>query len=120
MAGGFGEKRLPKERGGEKMRLIGKWRADIGLSLACEFGTGEKKLIMKLFESSIDHQIKEAKKSHRIVLVCWWKNIGCRPKDPRPDWSDIKNIQEELNKARKPYGAGVSIEVKGLKKGGRA
>ena len=78
--------------------MKGKWEVDIGLSQACSFGPHEKKLIMHMFESSLDRVIKEAKKSHKIVLTCWWKNLGCRPIKERIPWDIIRRALEWVNK----------------------
>jgi len=99
------------------MKKEGKWEADIGLSLACCFKPKEKKLIMKLFEASLDRVISETKKSHEVVLVCWWKNIGGRPYNEQEEWKIIAKARDKLNKERKPYGAGVVVEVEEAKKG---
>lgn len=57
-----------------------KWQQEIAYSLWIEFKPNEKELIMKLFEHSLDAHIKDAKKSHRIQLLCFWKNKGCYKK----------------------------------------
>lgn len=69
-----------KKHCGEKANNENGWHASIGLSLEVEFKSHEKELMMKLFEVSLDEEIKRAKKSHRIRLVCLWKNIGCYEK----------------------------------------
>ena len=72
-----------------------KWQQEIAFSLWVEFKPKEKKLIMKMFEISLDEHIKDAKKSHRIKLVCFWKNRGCYKKGEKEEKIDILN---KLNK----------------------
>ena len=53
---------------------------NIGASLWVSFKPHEKKLIMLMFELTLDDYIKKAKKSHRVKLICLWKNMGCYKK----------------------------------------
>lgn len=83
------------------MGEVGKWVIDIGLSQGCEFGTHEKKLMKILFKSSLDNQIEQAKKSHRIVLMCVWKNLGCRPVNSTKEWEAMQEVVKKLNEVKK-------------------
>lgn len=92
------QEELRKKREKKRKKIHGKWGIDIGLSQGCCFGTGEKEPIMKMFEISLDHQIREAKKTHRIVLMCVWKNLGCRPVDDTKEWEVFQEAIKKLNK----------------------
>jgi len=71
-----------EKRKNEEMKkpVVGKAYLDIGFGLWVEFSPAEKKIIMKMFEMSLDKAISSAKKSHRIKLKCLWHNLGCRKK----------------------------------------
>lgn len=75
-----------------------KWQQEIAFGLWIEFKSHEKKLIMKLFEISLDEHIKDAKKSHRIKLVCFWKNRGCYKKGEKEEKIDVLKM---LNRKEK-------------------
>lgn len=56
------------------------YQVNIAASNWVMFKPHEKDLIMKMFEITLDDYIKKAKKSHRVMLKCLWKNIGCYKK----------------------------------------
>ena len=69
-----------------------KWQQEIAFSYWIEFKPNERELILKLFEVSLDEHIKDAKKSHRIKLLCFWKNMGCYKKGEKDEKIDVLKI----------------------------
>lgn len=88
-----------------KKENLFKWQQDIGFSLWVEFSPEEKNLIMKMFEISLDEKIKEAKKSHRIKLICFWKNKGCYKKGEKDDEFYSLKVRNKKQKPVKKKGA---------------
>jgi len=86
-----------KKKGKEKNEIKG-MEQNIACSMAMMFNPHEKELVVKCFELTLDEYIKKAKKSHRIILKCFWKNVGCYKKgEDTGEWG--ATIQ--LNKKKK-------------------